>query len=113
MLMQQTVRDRTTSPLPHTPTYERPVLRPHARPHEESGRTGLKGLWRYMTTAKPRNRWVALWRTDLPCEASCAAPATGLGYLELDADLTVRGAPELYTCAHCGKRFVVVAQTTH
>jgi hypothetical protein len=75
--------------------------------------TGLKGFWRYMTTVRPRNRWVPLWRSSLPCAGGCPAPIDGLSYLELDADLSVRGAPETYTCQTCGRRFVLVAVTSH
>jgi hypothetical protein len=75
--------------------------------------SGLRGFWHYMTTTRPRGRWIALWRSSLPCAAGCPPPIAGIGYLELDADLTIRGDAEVFTCAACGKRFVLMDITRH
>ena len=106
MLDQDSVRGRTSVSC-------RVPGEPEAKPVRPGDSTGLKGFWRYMTTARPRNRWVALWRSSLPCAAGCPAPIEGLSYLELDADLVVRGTPEIFTCGACGKRFVLVSVTNH
>ena len=81
--------------------------------HEDEGPGGLKSLWRFMTTSRPKNRWVALWRSELPCEAGCPTPSATVSYLELDADLVVRGGAETYTCSGCGKRFLVLGVVSH
>ena len=82
-------------------------------PGDLDGSGGLKSLWRYMTTARPKNRWIALWRSELPCDGGCPTPSATISYLELDADLIVRGNAETYTCAGCGKRFLVLGVNSH
>ena len=97
---------RTTTPGPAID------LRPgKTRPEKSSA--GLRAFWRYMTTVRPRNRWLALWCSGLPCLPGCPPPVAGLSYLELDADLAVRGTPEIFECPDCGKRFVIMDVMSH